>query len=207
MQRVVLFSAATAAIFVACAAPPRFQDMRTPSGEFCTDMPIFAGKTQPDKEFHRLEPVQSEPGARTEPERLRSLRKAACLAGGDAVIEAIEEEIRLPDASYGKVATGTAIVWIRREGSSSKPLDLGAKTEADKNAEPVPVADPNAPKEPTPVNTAVEVKAAPPPTPTATATATATAAATTPPPAPTGTSTGSTTTTKTKTTTKTTTKK
>ncbi|MDI1449017.1 hypothetical protein [Polyangium sp. 6x1] len=205
MQRVVLFSAATAAIFVACAAPPRFQDMRTPSGEFCTDMPIFAGKTQPDREFHRLEPVQSEPGARTEPERLRSLRKAACMAGGDAVIEAIEEEIRLPDASYGKVATGTAIVWIRREGISSKPLDLGARTDADKAVEPVPAADPNPPKEATPLNTAGEVKS-PPPTPTAAATTppTPTAAATTPTPTPT---TSSTSTTKTKTTTKTTTKK
>jgi len=204
MQRVVLFSAATAAIFVACAAPPRFQDMRTPSGEFCTDMPIFAGKTQPDKEFHRLEPVQSEPGARTEPERLRSLRKAACMAGGDAVIEAIEEEIRLPDASYGKVATGTAIVWIRREGSSTKPLDLGARSDGDKPAETTPTPEATAPKEATPINTAAEVKSPTPP-PTATATATATAAATTPPPAPTTTSTG--TTTKTKTTTKTTTKK
>lgn len=207
MQRVVLFSAATAAIFVACAAPPRFQDMRTPSGEFCTDMPIFAGKTQPDREFHRLEPVQSEPGARTEPERLRSLRKAACMAGGDAVIEAIEEEIRLPDASYGKVATGTAIVWIRREGVSSKPLDLGAHSEVDKGAEPVPAADPNPPKEATPLNTSVEVKS-PPPQPTAAATTAPTAAATTTPtPTPTTSSTGSTSTTKTKTTTKTTTKK
>ncbi|MDI1432540.1 hypothetical protein [Polyangium sorediatum] len=205
MQRVVLFSAATAAIFVACAAPPRFQDMRTPSGEFCTDMPIFAGKTQPDREFHRLEPVQSEPGARTEPERLRSLRKSACMAGGDAVIEAIEEEIRLPDASYGKVATGTAIVWIRREGSSSKPIDMGAHSEADKGAEPVPAADPNPPKEATPINTAAEVKSAPAPQPTAAATPATTAAA--PTPTPTTSATGSTSTTKTKTTTKTTTKK
>src|SRR5512139_2387960 len=197
MQRVVLLSAATAALFIACAAPPRFQDMRTPSGEFCTDMPIFAGKTQPDREFHRLEPVQSEPGARTEAERLRSLRKASCLAGGDAVIEAIEEEIRLPDASYGKVAAGTAIVWIRREGAAARPLDLGAKTDEDKAAgEPTPPPEATAPKEPKPVDTSVEVKSPPPATPTATAA-----------PAPTATSTGSTTTTKTKTTTKTTTKK
>ncbi|MRG95680.1 hypothetical protein [Polyangium spumosum] len=198
MQRVVLLSAATAALFIACAAPPRFQDMRTPSGEFCTDMPIFAGKTQPDREFHRLEPVQSEPSAKTEPERLRSLRKAACFAGGDAVIEAVEDEIRLPDASYGKVAAGTAIVWTRREGAAAKPLDLGAKTEEDKPAgEPTPPPEATAPKEPKPVDTSVEVKS-PPPTPTPTPTATAA-------PAPTTTSTG--TTTKTKTTTKTTTKK
>lgn len=207
MQRVLPVAAGLAALFVGCGAPPRFQDMRTPSGEFCTDMPIYAGKDIPDREFHRLEPIQSAPSARTEPERLRSLRQAACYAGGDAVIEAIEEEIRLPDASYGKVAAGTAIVWTRREGAAPKPLGLGTKGTGDKPAEVVGDEKPTElapPKEPTPVNTAVEVKSPPPP-PSATATATATAAATTPPPAPTGT--GTTTTTKTKTTTKTTTKK
>ncbi len=204
MERVLFIAAATAALFVACGAPPRFQDMRTPSGEFCTDMPIYAGKTQPEREFHRLEPIQSEPTARTEPERLRSLRKAACFAGGDAVIEAVEDEIRLPDASYGKVAAGTAIVWTRREGADARPLDLGAKTGAEKaEGETTPTPEATAPKEPKPVDTSVEVKSPPPPPPPpAMATATATA---TPTPAPTTTSTG--TTTKTKTTTKTTTKK
>ena len=201
MQRVLLIAAGLAALFAGCAAtPPRFQDMRTPSGEFCTDMTIYSGKTQPDREFHRLEPIQSEPSARTEPERLRSLRKAACMAGGDAVIEAIEEEVRLPDASYGKVAAGTAIVWTRRDGQTAKPLALGAKTEEEKKeAEATPPPEGLAPpKEPTPVNTAVEVKSPPPPPPPS-ATATATASAT-PPPATSSS-------TKTKTTTKTTTKK
>jgi hypothetical protein len=204
MQRVLLLAAATAALFTGCGGPPRFQDMRTPSGEFCSDMTVFPAGEMPDREFHRLGPIQSEPTARTEAERLQSLRKAACLSGGDGVIEAVNEEVRLPDASYGTVASGTAVVWTRRPDGETKPLTTGATRKA---ADGTTTTEPAAPdgtaaepvatttkKEPTPVNTSVEAKQPPPP---ASATASATA------PAPTTSATG--TTTKTKTTTKTTT--
>ena len=102
--------------------------MRTPSGEFCSDMPVFPAGAQPDKEFHRLGPIQSEPIAKTEAERLQSLRKAACLAGGDGVIEAVAEEVRLPDATYGMVASGTAVVWTRRPDGTFKPLTSDVAT-------------------------------------------------------------------------------
>src|SRR5690348_8175628 len=128
MQRVLLIAAATAAtaaLFVACAAPPRFQDLRTPSGEFCSDMHVYPAGEMPDREFHRLGPIQSKPVARTEAERLQSLREAACLSGGDGVIEAVNEEVRLPDATYGIVSSGTAVVWTRRPEGERKPLETG----------------------------------------------------------------------------------
>jgi len=202
MQRVLLTAAATAALFTGCGGPPRFQDMRTPSGEFCSDMHVFPAGETPDREFHRLGPIQSEPTARTEAERLQSLRKAACLAGGDGVIEAIKEEVRLPDASYGTVASGTAVVWTRRPEGEQRALEYGTT----KAAKPTETAEPEATapqqppppeatakKEPAPINTGVEAKQPPPP-PSTSPTVPASALP----------SSTSTTTTKTKTTTKTT---
>jgi hypothetical protein len=143
MHRVLLTTAVAATLIAACGAPPRFQDMRTPSGEFCSDMPVFPAGQMPDHEHHRLQPIQSEPKARTEAERLESLRKAACFAGGDAVIEATQEEIRLPDATYGMVASGTAIIWTRRPGVEFKPIK--GPTMKEEAKQEAPPAEPKAP--------------------------------------------------------------
>lgn len=205
MQRPIAFIcvAALASIYAACG--PKvipFHQMRTPSGDFCSDMPIYAGRDQPDKEFHRLGPVKSGASFKTVAERLESLRKAACDAEADAVIEASEDEVRQADGTYGKVASGTAVIWTRRTDEEGRPLGLGSvdgkKPEGTFKDEVKPEATA---KDPTPLNTGVEVKS-PPPAPTPSATAepppTATASATT---APT-TKTTTTTTTKTKTKTK-----
>lgn len=75
-------------------------------------MPVVPAGTEPDREYHRLIPVASPPEAsKTEAERLYALRKAACRAGGDAVIEAVNEEVRGADGAYGVIASGTAVVW------------------------------------------------------------------------------------------------
>lgn len=151
----------------ACAAP-RFQDLRTPSGEFCSDMPVYPAGKIPEREYHRLGPIQSSTEVRTEAERLESLRKAACAAGGDAVIEAVNEEVRLPNASFGTVSSGTAVTWTRRTGAdTAKPIPvLELSSAAHEGPESAP------PPQPT------ETAATPPPPPTATPTAKPTATAT-----------------------------
>lgn len=186
MQRATAFFSAAALVAVYAACAPTvvpFHQMRTPSGDFCSDMPIFAGRDQPEKEFHRLGPVKSAAKLNTVAERLESLRKAACSAEADAVIEASEDEERQLDATYSKVASGTAVVWTRRTDAEGRPLGLGSvdgkssEGAFKENAAPEPTA-----KDPAPMNTGVEVKSPPPaptpsataePTPTATATATA----------------------------------
>lgn len=108
----------------ACAAP-RFQDMRSPSGDFCSDMPIFPAGKIPEREYHRLGPIQSAPDVRTEAERMESLRKAACAAGGDAIIEAVNEEQKQPNATYATISSGTAVTWTRRTGGeTAKPIPI-----------------------------------------------------------------------------------
>jgi outer membrane biosynthesis protein TonB len=204
MKRVLLTAATGAVLFVACASQPKFQDMRTPSGEFCSDMIVYPAGQAPEVEYHRLEPIHSEYTARTEAERLESLRKAACKVGADAVIEAANEEVRPKDAStFVTVASGTAITWIRHTDTQAKPIELrDGRPLTTKKTEPEPEATAEPPKaEPEPAPAA---KTAPPP---ASATSKqpepAPVASATPPPA----SSGSTTTTTTKTTTTTTTKK
>ncbi len=204
MQRATAFfcTAALAALYAACAKQPiPFHQMRTPSGDFCSDMPIFAGRDSPDHEFHRLGPVKSGANFKTVAERLESLRKAACDAEADAVIEASEDEVRQPDGTYGKVASGTAVIWTRRPDDQGRPLGLGSvdgkKPEGSFQEHTTPEL---APKDPNPLNTGVEVKS-PPPQPSATTTATAE-----PTPSATASSTAPATTTTTKTTTKTKTK-
>lgn len=140
------------AVGLGAGCAKKFQDMRTPSGEFCSDMPVFPAGTPPDHEYHRLKPIASDPETRTEAERLESLRKAACEAGGDAVIEAVNEEVRMPNATYATVSSGTAIIWTRR--SLGDPAPLAAPTEAPENAE--------AAAEPEPAPAAAEPQAAAP---------------------------------------------
>ncbi|AUX22607.1 hypothetical protein SOCEGT47_031110 [Sorangium cellulosum] len=141
MQRLLLAAALGAALISACSTP--FRDRRTPSGEFCSDMHVVPAGQMPDREYHRLQPIASDPEARTEAERLESLRKAACAIGGDAVIEAVNEEIRTEDGRYATVASGTAVMWVRRTEGEAKPLTLHPTTE--KPAEPAPAAEPEAP--------------------------------------------------------------
>ena len=78
------------------------------------------------------------PKARTEAERLESLRKAACNVGADAVIEAVNEEVRGDSSAYTMVSSGTAVIWLRHANADLKPLSLTTK----KTAEPAPTAAP-----------------------------------------------------------------
>jgi hypothetical protein len=172
-MRRLLFVALLAPLVVgvACAS---FKDKRTPSGEFCSDMQVVPAGQDPDSEYHRLQPISSDPKARTEAERLESLRKAACAVGGDAVIEAVNEEVRAENATYATVSSGTAIIWLRRPaGSGSKPITLPNKHAASASVEPPPPPEPPAP-EPTATPSAAPTASAkagkppvkPPPTPT-----------------------------------------
>ncbi|WP_437563454.1 hypothetical protein [Sorangium sp. So ce542] len=143
MQRLLLSAALGAALIAGCSTP--FRDKRTPSGEFCSDMHVVPAGQLPDREYHRLQPIASDPEARTEAERLESLRKAACAVGGDAVIEAVNEEIRTEDGRYASVASGTAVIWVRRTEGEAKPLTFHPATKpADSAAAPEPEAAPPA---------------------------------------------------------------
>jgi hypothetical protein len=142
MRRLLLV--AMVAPLVVGAACASFKDKRTPSGEFCSDMQVVPAGQEADSEYHRLQPISSDPKARTEAERLESLRKAACDVGGDAVIEAVNEEVRAENATYATVSSGTAIIWLRRPtGSGTKPLSLPTKR-------PAGSAEPEAPPAPEP---------------------------------------------------------
>jgi hypothetical protein len=140
MQRLLLSAALGAALIAGCST--QFRDKRTPSGEFCSDMHVIPAGQLPDREYHRLQPIASDPTARTEAERLESLRKAACGVGGDAVIEAVNEEIRTEDGRYASVASGTAVIWVRRTEGEAKPLTLHPTTPPADSAAP---AEPEAP--------------------------------------------------------------
>ncbi|AUX32235.1 MULTISPECIES: hypothetical protein [Sorangium] len=141
MQRLLLSAALGAALIAGCSTP--FRDKRTPSGEFCSDMHVVPAGQLPDREYHRLQPIASDPEARTEAERLESLRKAACAVGGDAVIEAVNEEIRTEDGRYASVASGTAVIWVRRTEGEAKPLTFHPATKpGDSAAAPEPEAPP-----------------------------------------------------------------
>lgn len=115
MSRIVLV-VALALGASACGAPAR--RTTTPSGHSCVDMPLLAAGQEPGRPLHRMGPVRSDARSATEAERLASLREAACAAGGDAVIEAVNEEVRLPDGTYGTIASGTAVVWT---GAAPRP--------------------------------------------------------------------------------------
>ncbi len=147
----------------ACAS---FKDRRTPSGDFCSDMAVVPAGQEPDREYHRLQPIQSDPKARTEAERLESLRKAACNVGADAVIEAVNEEVRGDNAQYGTVSSGTAVIWLHHETPHNVgptpmgPTPIGGRPAPVAAPGPAPVAAP-AP------DTAAPPAPAPPPPPVA----------------------------------------
>lgn len=134
-----LFLAAVIAALLPLGCGPDFKDRRTPSGDFCSDMPIIPAGQEPDREFHRLQPIQSDGKARTEAERLESLRKVACKVGADAVIEAVNEEVRGDNAQYQMVSSGTAVIWLRRSGVSETKLQTLTPKK------PTPIGEPPAP--------------------------------------------------------------
>lgn len=136
MHRLLPTAALVALLPLACVS---FKDKRTPSGDFCSDMSVVPAGTEVDREYHRLQPIQSDPKARTEAERLESLRKSACSVGADAVIEAVNEEVRGDSSAYTMVSSGTAVIWLRHASTDLKPLSLTTK----KTAEPAPPAAPS----------------------------------------------------------------
>lgn len=160
---------ALVAALLVTAACVSFKDKRTPSGEFCSDMPIVPAGQEPDREYHRLQPIQSDTKARTEAERLESLRKVACNVGADAVIEAVNEEVRGDNAGYQMVSSGTAVIWLRRSGPDPKsalptpprkPTPIGEPTPtAEPAPEPAPAksAKPVAPKPKAPSKTPIKM--------------------------------------------------
>lgn len=124
MKRALL--AVVVAAMLPAAACVSFKDKHTPSGDFCSDMAVVPAGQEPDREYHRLQPIQSDPKARTEAERLESLRKAACNVGADAVIEAVNEEVRGDNASYGMVSSGTAVILAPPRRSPRQARGPGA---------------------------------------------------------------------------------
>ena len=133
-------------------------------------MQVVPAGVDPDSEYHRLQPISSDPKARTEAERLESLRKAACAVGGDAVIEAVNEEVRAENATYATVSSGTAIIWLRRPtNSGTTPLKLPSKrpsASADPAVEgpaPDPTAEPTAAPTAAPAAPTSSAKAGKPP--------------------------------------------
>lgn len=94
----------------ACA--PSFENARTPSGQYCTDMPIYLNnQPEPDRPFHRLKPIATPMAQLTAPERLEALRRATCDLGGDAVINAGDEEAQTTDHIVIVRASGYAVRW------------------------------------------------------------------------------------------------
>lgn len=145
MDRFPLAAALTVLLVAGCAVA--FKDRRTPSGDFCSDMPVVPAGQDVDREYHRLQPISSDQKARTEAERLESLRKAACIVGADAVIEAVNEEVRADNATYITVSSGTAIIWLRRTAESvPTPLKITPhkKPGPEASAEPAPSEEPPA---------------------------------------------------------------
>jgi hypothetical protein len=133
-----LLPAVALAVATSVGCGPSFKDRRTPSGDFCSDMAVIPAGQEPDREYHRLQPVSSDHEAKTEAQRLESLRKAACLIGGDAVIEAVNEEVRNDNAQYATVSSGTAVIWIRHPNGEAKPLSILTKKAPEPTAEPAP---------------------------------------------------------------------
>jgi hypothetical protein len=160
MLRQQLVIVVSATLIASCGVS--FRERRTPSGEFCSDMAVIPAGHVPDREYHRLQPITSNPEARTEAQRLESLRMAACEAGGDGVIEAVNEEIRQENGNYATVASGTAVTWVLR-AEGAKPIST-LPTHSRVPAQPVnPEHAPDAhPPAPAPTETAAP--AAPQPT-------------------------------------------
>lgn len=51
MHRVHLAIAFAGSTLLACSS---FKNQRTPSGDFCSDMPVIPAGQDPDREYHRL---------------------------------------------------------------------------------------------------------------------------------------------------------
>src|SRR5277367_3975024 len=143
-MRRFLLPAVVLAVATSAGCSVSFKDRRTPSGDFCSDMLVIPAGQTPDREHHRLQPIRSDITAKTEAERLESLRKAACLIGGDAVIEAVNEEVRGDNAQYVTVSSGTAVIWIRHPNGEAKPISVLVKKPPEPAQEPTPTADASA---------------------------------------------------------------
>lgn len=147
MDRLLLAAFGLLTCVSSCAS---FKDKRTPSGEFCSDMAIIPAGQEPDREYHRLQPIQSDPKTRTEAERLESLRKVACGVGADAVIEAVNEEVRGDNAQYQMVSSGTAVIWLRRSSAEAPAMKSLPGKKPTPIGEPAATAEPVAAPEPPP---------------------------------------------------------
>ncbi len=162
MDRALFAAALVIAGSLGCS--PAFKDKRTPSGDFCSDMPIVPAGQEPEREYHRLQPIQSDPKAHTEAERLESLRKAACKIDADAVIEAVNEEVRGENAQYATVSGGTAVIWLRHSDTGPAPaMQILAPP---KKPTPIGATAPDGESVPAPA-VAVDVAVAPEPPPAA----------------------------------------
>ncbi len=155
MRSIALLPILSSLLAPACVP---FKDMRTRSGGWCTDMPIFPAGQTPDKPFHRLQPVASALKPLTEAERLESLRREACKIGADAVIEAVNETAQNSDHVTLERSSGYAVVW----------------TAAPTAPTPVRVSPPSPIATPAPAAAPAPVESAPAPKPEAAAPATET---------------------------------
>jgi hypothetical protein len=95
-----------------CAA--NFQEARTPSGDFCAEMPILVAGQDPGRPYQRVGLVTSGEGIPDDAHRLEALRRAACKLGADAVIEAASQQRGVgPDGKARLVSEGFAVVWAK----------------------------------------------------------------------------------------------
>src|SRR5690242_861960 len=99
---------------------PAFHDAKTPSWQWCSDMPVVLnGQADPERPFHRIKPISTPIKSLTAPERLEALRVEACKLGGDAVINAGDEETQTPDHTIVVRASGYAIRWTNIASKTS----------------------------------------------------------------------------------------
>ena len=87
------------------------QPPRTPSGTLCADLPVVPANTPVDRPYHRVGPIATPLHEMTEAERLDWLRREACRLGGDAIIEAVNEDGKGSGSAWVLRSSGTVVVW------------------------------------------------------------------------------------------------
>jgi hypothetical protein len=136
---------------VAPGCAQNFHEARTPSGQYCSDMPVyFNNQPDPDRPFHRIKPIATPIKSLTAPERLEALRVEACKLGGDAVIGAGDEEAQAPDHTVIMRASGYAVRWTNAQPKTpvSRQTIGGTAPPPMAGPAPSPAPGPAAPRPP-----------------------------------------------------------
>ena len=128
---------------LAAGCAQNFAEAKTPSGTYCTDMLLFLnGQPGPDRPFHRIKPIATPMKPLTASERQEALRVEACKIGGDAVLNAGDEDAQAPDHTMLVRSSGYAIRWTT---NLNKGLSLHDAASATPPATPSPEPEAAAP--------------------------------------------------------------